>query len=264
MCELEDAYSLLQCETLDALTHAADKVASSMGFMRFLFGLRIDVASPAMPPVKMIGTFPEGWLQTYAARGYAAIDPTVQHAYASNLPLVWGPGVFTTPEQVQFAEEAAKWGLTAGFSAPVRGKDNDLSLLSLVVDDDSDKPLQLRVDQLANGQLLACFIHEAMTRVLNAKGAEADAVQEPALETEAATQAADAPAPAQESIALSRRELDCLTWSAAGKTSWEIGRILSISERTVNFHIAKAARKLGTYSRRHAISRAMALGLLSP
>src|SRR5690606_34818573 len=36
-------------------------------------------------------------------------------------------------------------------------------------------------------------------------------------------------------ISLSRRELECLYWSALGKTSWETAIILGLSERTINF-----------------------------
>ncbi len=44
---------------------------------------------------------------------------------------------------------------------------------------------------------------------------------------------------------LTERERMVLSWVAAGKSSWEIGRILSISEHTVNSHIERAVAKLG-------------------
>ncbi|MBX2881042.1 MAG: LuxR C-terminal-related transcriptional regulator, partial [Granulosicoccus sp.] len=37
-------------------------------------------------------------------------------------------------------------------------------------------------------------------------------------------------------IELSAREAECLTWTAKGKTSWEIAVILGIAESTVSFH----------------------------
>ena len=55
------------------------------------------------------------------------------------------------------------------------------------------------------------------------------------------------------STPLSGRELQCLEWVSRGKTSWEIGVILSLSERTVNFHILNACRKLNVYGRQAAI-----------
>jgi len=61
---------------------------------------------------------------------------------------------------------------------------------------------------------------------------------------------------------LSPRELEVLRWCAVGKTSWEISIILCISERTVNFHIARATRKLQVRGRQAACARAVALGLI--
>ena len=47
---------------------------------------------------------------------------------------------------------------------------------------------------------------------------------------------------------LTQREKTCLQWAAVGKTSWEMGVILGLTERTVNFHIHNACRKLGSFS----------------
>ncbi|MCA3843590.1 MAG: helix-turn-helix transcriptional regulator, partial [Burkholderia sp.] len=44
--------------------------------------------------------------------------------------------------------------------------------------------------------------------------------------------------------------------------SWEIGEILGITERTVNFHIGNVVRKLNAKGRRHAVTKAISLGLL--
>lgn len=62
--------------------------------------------------------------------------------------------------------------------------------------------------------------------------------------------------------ALTPRELEILRWTAIGKTSWQISRILRIAERTVNFHLQGAARKLGTQGRRATCARAVAQGLI--
>lgn len=64
--------------------------------------------------------------------------------------------------------------------------------------------------------------------------------------------------------AITPREREVLTWAAVGKTSWEISRICSISERTVHFHLQNAASKLGVKGRRAACARAASLELISP
>jgi len=62
---------------------------------------------------------------------------------------------------------------------------------------------------------------------------------------------------------LSTRERECLHWVALGKTSWETGRILGLAERTVNFHIQNACRKLGVHGRQAAVTIALRDGLLT-
>jgi LuxR family quorum-sensing system transcriptional regulator CciR len=58
------------------------------------------------------------------------------------------------------------------------------------------------------------------------------------------------------------REDECLFWASQGKTSWEIGLILGIGERTANFHIANACSKLGVNTRQAAIAQAIQRNLL--
>lgn len=58
---------------------------------------------------------------------------------------------------------------------------------------------------------------------------------------------------------LSSRERTILSWVASGKSSWEIGQILKISEHTVNTHIEKALVKFGAANRTEAVVKAMIL-----
>lgn len=61
---------------------------------------------------------------------------------------------------------------------------------------------------------------------------------------------------------LSARELECLRWTAAGKSSEEIGIILNISSHTVVSYLKSAMRKLDAVNRMQAIARACRLRLL--
>jgi DNA-binding CsgD family transcriptional regulator len=65
---------------------------------------------------------------------------------------------------------------------------------------------------------------------------------------------------ADEHFMLTCREQACLNWAAKGKTSWEISQILSISERTVNFHLGNCIRKTNSCNRQQAISKCVAGG----
>ena len=63
--------------------------------------------------------------------------------------------------------------------------------------------------------------------------------------------------------ALSDRELDCLNWTAAGKTSVEIAEIIGLSEHTVNHYLNRATKKLDTVNRTQAVAKALRTGLIT-
>ena len=64
-------------------------------------------------------------------------------------------------------------------------------------------------------------------------------------------------------LALTKREVEVLKWTADGKTSGEISDLLSVSENTVNFHVRNAVSKLQSANRTAAVVRAAMLGLLN-
>jgi DNA-binding response OmpR family regulator len=65
-------------------------------------------------------------------------------------------------------------------------------------------------------------------------------------------------------VQLNDREVETLTWVARGKTSLEISQILSLSKRTVDFHIDNARSKLGVSTRTEAAIKAVTGRLIEP
>lgn len=61
---------------------------------------------------------------------------------------------------------------------------------------------------------------------------------------------------------LSMRELEVVRWTAQGKTSVEIGRILSLSDHTINAHLTNAIKKLDCVNRTQLVAKAIRLGLI--
>jgi DNA-binding CsgD family transcriptional regulator len=59
---------------------------------------------------------------------------------------------------------------------------------------------------------------------------------------------------------LTRREIQCLKWAAAGKTDSDIAELVRIATPTVRFHLKNAAAKLGVAGRCQAVREAAALG----
>jgi DNA-binding CsgD family transcriptional regulator len=66
----------------------------------------------------------------------------------------------------------------------------------------------------------------------------------------------------EQSQLLTDRERECMKWVAEGKTSWEVGQILGVSERTVNFHIQNCIDKTDSVNRSQAITKCITGALI--
>jgi DNA-binding CsgD family transcriptional regulator len=71
----------------------------------------------------------------------------------------------------------------------------------------------------------------------------------------------DDPWPAPE---FNARQLTILALVQDGKSSGDIGTILDLSRRTVEWHLARVFAALGVHTRVQAVVRARELGVLSP
>jgi len=69
---------------------------------------------------------------------------------------------------------------------------------------------------------------------------------------------------AETEVSISDRERAVLTLVARGKTNWEAGAALSISEYSVRDYLKALSAKLQTSNRTHTVARAMQLGLIAP
>jgi DNA-binding CsgD family transcriptional regulator len=62
---------------------------------------------------------------------------------------------------------------------------------------------------------------------------------------------------------LTTRELEVVRWTAQGKTSAEIGQILSLSDHTVNAYMTNAIKKLDCVNRTQLVAKALRLRLIA-
>lgn len=68
---------------------------------------------------------------------------------------------------------------------------------------------------------------------------------------------------ARPSCPLTKRQLDCLRWVSRGKSSSDVGVILRISARTVDYHVAAICERLGVRTRIQAVAIALRQGWLA-
>lgn len=70
------------------------------------------------------------------------------------------------------------------------------------------------------------------------------------------------PVSANQSPAMSRRELECLNLTAEGLTSEEIAKKLGLSVHTANQYLINTTQKLNAVNRVHAVAKALRAGLI--
>jgi len=233
-----DAYGAMErANNADELRVEMAKFAREMGFEHFAYALTVKVPSLKTQQY-FINGFPGPWVDRYLKAGYFKVDPIVHHAERSAMPAIWTDEQFHDGKSHEFWEEAQAFGLSSGLSFAVHEQPGVTGVFSLA----RDRVLDLQGQDLAaligRAQMFASLLHHAVARI-----------ELPKLLPEQA-------AP------LTVRERECLQWTADGKTAWEVGKILSIAERTVVFHINNVMQKLGASNKTQAIVRAVALKLV--
>lgn len=176
--------------------------------------------------------YPEAWQRHYRARRYIEIDPTIDAIAHRHAPYVWEKLPDLDARRRQLFDDARDLGVLGGMTVPIHVADGTTFLASF----GARAPDAAR----RHGPLLSLVAAQFLERYAALSGPPAPTVQ------------------------LTSREKDCLTWTARGKSAWEIGVLLSISENTVNFHIKQACAKLDCHGRIQGVVRAIMLGLISP
>jgi len=211
------------------------RVARHLGFAHYLYGARVQLPNGDNLQYIYSG-YPEDWMGTYLSENYVAIDPVVDHCFFqnSNVPLLWTEDVFDTHERKAFWEAAQGHGVGSGLSVPIRGSRGEVALFSVANPEKGRDALAHQVHTAGTMYLLGSYVHEAIRRLVYTP-------EQVALHTPE----------------LTPREIECLKWWVAGKSAWEIAQILSVSERTIRFHLDNVKRKFGARGKTEVISKAI-------
>ncbi len=182
-----------------------------------------------------------------APEGYAAAindmpsmrrDPVMQHCRSHSVPIIWDQATYTSQGLGELWEEQARFGYRTGIAMALHLPEGRHFALGVERDhplpDDNAELTRL----VADLQLFAVHAQDAAMRLLT-----------------------PAPQPIDRSV-LTPRELEALRWTMDGKTAWELGMILGISERTAVLHVNNAMHKLECASKHQAVLKALRLGLI--
>ena len=181
---------------------------------------------------------PTDYVEPYVDAASGKRDPVLQHCKRQTVPIIWNQKTYVEHGVGDLWEQQAQFGYCTGIAMALHLPGGKHFLLGV----DRDRPLPSDPGELqrvvADLQLFAVHAQEAAMRLLVP------------------------PAFQPERPALTPRELESLRWTMEGKTAWEVGAVMGISERTAVLHINNAMHKLGCVNKHQAVLKALRLGLV--
>lgn len=208
------------------------RVGESLGFGIATIAFR-QGRFDANPVFTSVTSAPPIWVERAGDRELQKIDPVFHRLNTSLEPFFYDADFYARNDAGPLWELAAPHGFVNGVSASLCLGPDRLLFWGF----DSDEPLPRdearRMRMLSDNMLVGVMACAAAIRVLSV------------------------PAPV-----LTDRQLEVLRLVRAGKSSWVISTLMSISEETVNFHIKRIRAILGVSLRHQAVTKAEELGLL--
>ena len=232
--QLTQIQALLGAKSKFAISEVLFQMVDKLGFDYFSFYLRLPLPV-TRPTIVHLHNYPDGWMDYYWQQNYGVVDPTIVHGRDSIIPILWQDRMSNGSKI--FWQDAFSHGLRAGLAQPCHGPGGTYGLLNLACNDH-----RLTMEDLRSRSFrlswLAHAANQSMTNILRTGMlAEPDSK-------------------------LTARETEVLQWTADGKTASEVGQIMEISERTVNFHVGNSLIKLNATNKTSAVIKAAMLGLL--
>jgi LuxR family transcriptional regulator, quorum-sensing system regulator BjaR1 len=184
---------------------------------------------------RIVGPMKHNWSERYRFEGFIRKDIAARRAILSVTPFSWREcaAEAANDRDANLIFEAARdHGLFNGYVVPIHCGDGSLAVVTFCGEQLADDP-----NSRSYMHLLAIYYHTAVERLALAKLAN-------------------------ENPLITARQVECLRWVSVGKTDWEIGQILGLSEATINRHIERAKERLGVRTRVQAVVAILTQGTM--
>lgn len=166
------------------------------------------------------------------------LDPVMQHCKRQSVPIIWDQNTYVSAGQGSMWEAQARFGFRTGICLALHMPEGRHFVIGVDRDQALPKDRGEVTRIVADLQLFAVHAQDTAMRVLVPERLQLERPK------------------------LTPRELDSLRWTMDGKTAWEVGAIMGISERTAVLHINTAMHKLACTNKHQAVLKALRLGLL--
>ncbi len=198
----------------------------------------------------MANALPDGFLEAF--QKHAVPDnPSSELLMTSNKPFIWSQLYMTLGTSVpRFKETVAvanDFGLSDGICVPVHHPGGYVGALGM-----AGPVTQINKHAAYILQLMSIHFHDRLRELLDAEQNVADGPGKKRSKSRG-----------QNGCELSPRERECVSWVAEGKTDWDIGEILGISQSTAHFHVENAKKKLDVATRVQLVVKAISKGYIS-
>lgn len=211
--------------------------ANRLGFDKVAATVVIDHLL-AEPEFIIVDNTPSDYREQFASFSNGRRDPVMQHCKRQSVPIVWGQNTYVANGQGDKWEEQARYGYSNGIALALHMPDGRHFVFGVERDQAVPRDPTELTRIVADLQLFAVHAHEAALRILTPSS----------------------PDPGTPS--LTPREIETLRWTMEGKTAWEVGHVLGITERTAALHVNNATHKLGCANKHQAVLKAIRLGLI--
>lgn len=239
MNELEIAMSFVEdVKEKTSVPAVLDRFSSTITAFGFDSYLIAGIPRPGerLENYQMASGMPEPWFERYLQKGYVEQDPVVKRMRSSSMPFTWNETLNDkTTGRIgrRIMAEAGEFNMKDGLAVPIFGIDAFQAGVTM-----GGPATELSARDKGALQLVSIYVHNQIRELLTRN---------------------DAPT---QVLRLSPREIECLKWTSSGKTSWEISKILNISQHTVDWYLTSLIRKLGASNRSHAVAEAFRRGIL--
>ncbi len=240
-----DFHRNLVFDTIDCISRSTvlEQVANALAGATKKFGFSAHGVNELPPPSVgadpriLAENAPEGFRDLYIRERFYSVDHICAHARVTSKPFRYDEAPYdrTAPRGARrFMEALETFGLGKGLIIPV-GRSADVPACVWLAGKNPD----LDEDATRATAVIAVFAANKVYLLSRHSDIEAGTSK------------------------LTPREREILTWVAAGKTAWEVGEILNISRRTVEWHLQLAAEKLGSANKTQTVAVAIRDQLIS-